>query len=304
MAIADPSPVIAQGGGAPPPKPGISEIEKLRQKMGVTPPGDSAATAPRTASIRLVPVRPVRVPGATFSLGDTLESLVFRFNLSPDASAATGPSERVFAGDIRYFSQDAHGKFHFTERWLSRVEIQTGSLTEAVRRFIVDEFLRQGYRRSCGSFDARKVDCDWTGRTLVMMHMDSSGVDVDITLPDDPSAMREVPAVDEGNGAVATAGETLAVAPRPGRRQAIALTRVAPEYPSSAREANVSGTVVVLARVDETGAVVQSQVERSDSGMLDQAALDAVRAWRFVPHSDQGRAVSFWVEVPVKFALH
>lgn len=303
------SPAAGQGGGSTPAKPGILDIEKIRKQMAEPPAADSGRSS-TPAAIRLVPIRPVRIPGASFALGDTLENLVNRLTLNPDAGGAAGARDRVFAGNVRYFGQDAQARLHFVERWLSRAEIQTGPLTDAVRRYIVDEFMRQGYRRSCTRFDPRMVDCDWTGRTFVKMQLDSAGVIVDITLPDDPALMRALPPLEETATVASTDGtpipatdaaptnpETLSVA------QANPLSRPAPEYPAMAREANVDGTVHVLAFVDESGAVQKTRVVRSDSQMLNDAALAAVRQWKFAPQTRGGRTVSFWVEVPVKFSL-
>jgi TonB family protein len=203
----------------------------------------------------------------------------------------------VFAGDFRYFGQDGHGKLHFTERWLSRAEIQTGPLNQTVRRYIVDEFLRQGYRRACTRFDADMVDCDWTGRTMVKMQLDSAGVIVDITLPDEPVATPPA--------ATTILPETLSITRNTatGRNAAVPLSRVAPEYPPGARDGMVQGVVDVLALVDESGQVIDARVGRGVPELND-AALTAVRNWRFEPYADQGRAVRFWVTVPVRFTLH
>jgi protein TonB len=37
--------------------------------------------------------------------------------------------------------------------------------------------------------------------------------------------------------------------------------------------------------------------------MLDQAALQAVKQWHFVPAQRGGEAVAAWVEVPIVFRL-
>jgi len=298
--IAFASPAIAQSGGGAP-KSSIGEIEKLRQKMGAAAQRDSGAAATTAAPvltdpIRLVPIRPVRVPGASFALGDTLESVVTRLNLSPDAGSAAAPGQRVFAGDVRYFSQDAHGTFTFTERWLSRVQIKTGPMTEAVRRYVVDEFLRQGYRHACGSFDAHRVDCSWTGRTLVEMKMDSTGVDVEVTLP-------EVSMQPAATATATVLPETLSItrAVSTGRPAPVPLSSVPPLYPDAARASLAQGVVDVLALVDETGFVIDARVAKGIPELND-AALKAVKNWRFEPYRDGDRPVRFWVTIPVRFA--
>jgi TonB family protein len=57
---------------------------------------------------------------------------------------------------------------------------------------------------------------------------------------------------------------------------------VRPVYPPIAREAGVQGTVVVEVLIDSAGYVAQGHILRSIP-LLDQAALEAVRQWRFTP---------------------
>src|SRR5689334_399281 len=66
---------------------------------------------------------------------------------------------------------------------------------------------------------------------------------------------------------------------------------VRPVYPEIARQARTEGTVVLEAVLDPTGAVTQLRVIRSVP-LLDQAALDAVRRWKYTPSSIGGRPVS------------
>lgn len=80
------------------------------------------------------------------------------------------------------------------------------------------------------------------------------------------------------------------------------LERAAPLYPEAARLAGVEGTVLVQARVGEDGRVVDARVLKSVP-MLDDAALAAVRQWRFRPAMGEGRPVAVWVAVPVRFSL-
>ena len=43
--------------------------------------------------------------------------------------------------------------------------------------------------------------------------------------------------------------------------------------------------------------------QASGSRLLDRAAVDAVRRWRFHPAQHQGRAIRAWALVPVVFSL-
>ena len=53
-----------------------------------------------------------------------------------------------------------------------------------------------------------------------------------------------------------------------------------PVYPTLARSASVQGVVIIEATVSESGDVVSARVLRSIP-MLDLAALDAVRQWKY-----------------------
>jgi protein TonB len=76
-----------------------------------------------------------------------------------------------------------------------------------------------------------------------------------------------------------------------------------PDYPDLAREAQVEGTVRLLALVDFDGRVKAVQVLRSIP-LLDEAACAAVKNWRFTPALANGHPVRVWVAVPVRFSLH
>jgi protein TonB len=64
------------------------------------------------------------------------------------------------------------------------------------------------------------------------------------------------------------------------------------------------GTVLLRVTIGTNGRVEAVEIEES-SGFprLDQAALKAIRAWRFAPATRGGQAVASWVTVPVTFQL-
>jgi protein TonB len=78
--------------------------------------------------------------------------------------------------------------------------------------------------------------------------------------------------------------------------------RVDPEYPIIAVSAQIEGMVILEATVDENGAVKETRVLRSH-GVLDQAAVDAVRQWRYEPLRLNGKAEPFILTVTVSFSL-
>jgi protein TonB len=77
---------------------------------------------------------------------------------------------------------------------------------------------------------------------------------------------------------------------------------VAPAYPTIARTANVEGVVIIEAVIAVDGTVRDARVLRSVP-LLDRAALDAVKQWRYAPTRLGGVAVPVIVTVTVQFRL-
>jgi len=76
--------------------------------------------------------------------------------------------------------------------------------------------------------------------------------------------------------------------------------RVDPVYPESARQSNLSGIVTLNAIVDADGSV--SQVNAlSGPATLQQAAVDAVKWWRFEPYKISGHPARVQTVVGVEF---
>jgi TonB family protein len=77
---------------------------------------------------------------------------------------------------------------------------------------------------------------------------------------------------------------------------------VAPVYPRLAQDARVSGLVILEAIIATDGRVQEVKVLRSQP-FLDQAAIDAVRQWRFTPTLLNGVPVPVILTVTVNFEL-
>jgi protein TonB len=77
---------------------------------------------------------------------------------------------------------------------------------------------------------------------------------------------------------------------------------VRPVYPEIARTARKEGTVVMEAVLDPTGRVTQLRVIQSVP-LLDQAAVDAVRQWRYTPSTLGGQPVSVLMSITIRFTL-
>ena len=81
------------------------------------------------------------------------------------------------------------------------------------------------------------------------------------------------------------------------------ITDTAPVYPPIATAARIQGIVILEATIDETGQVVDVKVLRSVP-MLDAAAVDAVKQWRYSPALLNGMPIPVIVTVTVRFALN
>jgi protein TonB len=90
--------------------------------------------------------------------------------------------------------------------------------------------------------------------------------------------------------------------PRASAEAAAEAVKVQPVYPEIARQAGVQGVVILAAKTDETGRVVDLIVLRSIP-LLDQAAIDAVRQWVYEPLVVDGKAVTAVFNVTVHFQL-
>jgi protein TonB len=77
---------------------------------------------------------------------------------------------------------------------------------------------------------------------------------------------------------------------------------VAPIYPPLARAAGVEGVVILEAVIAEDGSVRDVRVLRSNP-LLEAAALEAVRQWRFSPTLLNGEPVKVVMTVTVAFRL-
>jgi protein TonB len=119
-----------------------------------------------------------------------------------------------------------------------------------------------------------------------------------------------------GGGASAAMGSVLGGAAHPkvavaapkivsissGVAQGMLLQRSNPVYPSIAISARVSGTVVLKATISKTG-VIEGLHVLSGPEMLRQAAMNAVRSWRYRPYMLDGEPAEVETTVSVIFSL-
>lgn len=82
----------------------------------------------------------------------------------------------------------------------------------------------------------------------------------------------------------------------------IALETPPPRYPVAALRRGETGEVLLRIEVDVQGLPASVEVIRSSgSRLLDRAAMDAVREWRFRPGQRDGQPVPGTVHVPITF---
>jgi periplasmic protein TonB len=90
----------------------------------------------------------------------------------------------------------------------------------------------------------------------------------------------------------------------PPRFDADYLHNPTPAYPALSRRLGEQGQVLLRVEVGAEGRAGQIAVERSSgSPRLDNAAIEAVRQWRFTPARLGERAVAGWVHIPFNFRL-
>jgi len=123
----------------------------------------------------------------------------------------------------------------------------------------------------------------------------------------DPNAVAFVPSTVVG-GDPLPVPPTPPVAPRqPVRVSGLQAPRkirdMAPRYPTIAQASRVEGVVILEAVIAEDGSVQDVRVLRSKP-LLDDAAVEAVRQWRFTPTLLGGQPVPIVMTVTVSFTLN
>lgn len=87
-----------------------------------------------------------------------------------------------------------------------------------------------------------------------------------------------------------------------GVAQGLLIHQVKPAYPTLAVQARVQGTVVLQAMIAKDGTVQDLRVV-SGHPLLVQAALEAVKLWRYKPYLLNGQPVEVDTQINVNFTL-
>jgi protein TonB len=80
------------------------------------------------------------------------------------------------------------------------------------------------------------------------------------------------------------------------------ISSVEPRYPELAKRARVQGTVLLAALIDKNGRVANLHTVQGHP-LLVEAALDAVRQWRYRPTILNGQPVEVETHIEVRFSL-
>lgn len=78
--------------------------------------------------------------------------------------------------------------------------------------------------------------------------------------------------------------------------------KVEPQYPPLARHLHIAGAVIVRAIISRQGAIERTEVERGQP-LLVQAALAAVKQWRYRPYYLNGEPIEVETEITINFVI-
>ena len=91
----------------------------------------------------------------------------------------------------------------------------------------------------------------------------------------------------------------------PPRTDAAHLNNPAPQYPALSRRLGEQGRVMLDVYILPDGSVGEIKLNRT-SGFprLDNAALQAVKSWKYVPAKRGDKPIPYWYVQPVSFVLN
>lgn len=74
-------------------------------------------------------------------------------------------------------------------------------------------------------------------------------------------------------------------------------------YPDEEEKAGIEGRVVVAVHIGKDGTVLRTKIVKAVSPGLDQAAIDAIKAVKWIPAEERDKPVAGWAVVPIYFKL-
>jgi RNA polymerase sigma factor (sigma-70 family) len=82
-----------------------------------------------------------------------------------------------------------------------------------------------------------------------------------------------------------------------------AIAQARPTYPVDMRRAGITGNVTVSITIDANGEVSEAVATNSSRSEFEEAAVEAVKQWKFRPGQKDGQPVATQMDVPIVFAL-
>ena len=83
-------------------------------------------------------------------------------------------------------------------------------------------------------------------------------------------------------------------------------TTLQPAYPEMARLAGIQGRVFVRVLIDEQGRAAKAEIVKrvpTDCTLFDKVVINSIMSARFSPGQINGKKVSVWMTIPVRFLL-
>ena len=124
-----------------------------------------------------------------------------------------------------------------------------------------------------------------------------------------PAASASQASAAPASAAAGSTAATVAASPAPARIElpsssADYLNNPRPSYPGLSKRLGEEGKVVLRVLIEADGSASKAEI-RSSSGYdrLDQAALQTVLRWRYLPGKRGGVAEAMWFNVPINFVL-
>lgn len=130
---------------------------------------------------------------------------------------------------------------------------------------------------------------------------DASPIEVPSVRPLSPAEVQPVSASTARQQSSNSVAQTVGTTPT---KPARALSNPNPAYPPEAVRQRLEGRVILSVTIAVSGVVTKVIVAEScGHQVLDQAALDAVRQWRFSPATRSGMPVEWTARLPIRFRL-
>lgn len=118
--------------------------------------------------------------------------------------------------------------------------------------------------------------------------------DLDIPVDDAVFGIPDAPPAAEPEGPIMVGGDV---------RAPEKITAPQPQYTEIARKARIQGVVIVQAIIDKEGQVTNVKVLKGLPMGLEEAAVEAIKNWKFKPATLNGKPVTVYYNLTVNFKL-